>query len=54
MLNIANTKKYKKIEKETIRISSEMGFKHIDTIYLILSSVSGNGEKLEPIFVFEK
>lgn len=54
MLNIANTKKYKTIEKETIRISSEMGFKHIDTIYLILSSVSGNGEKLEPIFIFEK
>lgn len=54
MLNIANTKKYKTIEKETIRISSEIGFKHIDTIYLILSSVSGNGEKLEPIFIFEK
>jgi len=54
MLNIANTKKYKTIEKETIRISSEMGFKHIDTIYLILSSVSGKGEKLEPIFIFEK
>jgi len=54
MINIANTKKYKTIEKETIRISSEIGFKHIDTIYLILSSVSGNGEKLEPIFLFEK
>jgi len=54
MLNIANTKKYKTIEEETIRISSEMGFKHTDTLYLILSSVSGNGEKLEPIFVFEK
>jgi hypothetical protein len=54
MLNIANTKKYKTIENETIRISSEIGFKHVDTVYLILSSVSGNGEKLEPIFVFEK
>jgi DNA modification methylase len=54
MLNIANTKKYKTIEEETIRISCEMGFKHTDTLYLILSSVSGNGEKLEPIFVFEK
>jgi hypothetical protein len=54
MLNIANTKKYKTIEDETIRISSELGFKYIDTIYLILSSVSGKGEKLEPIFIFEK
>jgi len=54
MLNIANTKKYKTIEDETISISSELGFKHIDTIYLILSSVSGKGEKLEPIFIFEK
>jgi len=54
MLNIANTKKYKTIENETMRISSEIGFKHVDTIYLILSSVSGNGEKLEPIFIFEK
>ena len=54
MLNIANTTKYKTIEDETIRISTECGFKHVDTIYLILSSVSGKGEKLEPIFIFEK
>ena len=54
MLNIANTTKYKTIEDETIRISTECGFNHVDTIYLILSSVSGKGEKLEPIFIFEK
>jgi len=54
LLNIANTPKYKTIESETIRVSTEVGFKHIDTIYLILSSVSGKGEKLEPIFVFQK
>jgi 16S rRNA G966 N2-methylase RsmD len=54
LLNIANTPKYKTIESETIRVATEVGFKHIDTIYLILSSVSGKGEKLEPIFVFQK
>lgn len=54
MLNIANTTKYKNIESETIRISKECGFEHIDTIYLVLSSVSGNGEKLEPILIFQK
>ena len=54
LLNIANTGKYKDIEWETIRISKERGFTHITTLYLILSSVSGKGAKLEPIFVFEK
>ena len=54
LINIANTTKYKNIETETINISEQIGFKHIDTLYLILSSVSGNGQKLEPIFVFEK
>lgn len=54
MINIANTTKYKNIEKETIRVSTENGFIHEDTIYLILSSVSGKGIKLEPIFIFLK
>jgi len=54
LINIANTTKYKNIESETINVSEQIGFKHIDTLYLILSSVSGNGKKLEPIFVFEK
>ena len=54
MINIANTPKYKNIEDETIRVSVENGFTHEDTIYLILSSVSGKGIKLEPIFVFRK
>lgn len=52
ILNIANTPKHKTIESETIRIAEENGFKHVDTLYLILSSVSGKGEKLEPIFIF--
>ena len=54
LLNIANTPKYKTIEDETIRISNEIGFTYKETIYLILSSVAGKGEKLEPIFIFEK
>lgn len=54
ILNIANTTKYKTIQSDTIKLSKEVGFNHIDTIYLILSSVSGKGEKLEPIFIFEK
>ena len=54
LINIANTPKYKNIEDETIRVSVENGFTHEDTIYLILSSVSGKGIKLEPIFVFRK
>ena len=54
ILNIANTPKHKTIEAETIRISQENGFILEDTLYLILSSVSGKGQKLEPIFVFKK
>ena len=54
ILNIANTPKHKTIEDETVRISKENGFEHVDTLYLILSSVSGKGQKLEPIFVFKK
>ena len=54
LLNIANTTKYKIIEDETVRLSKEMGFEQMDTIYLILSSVAGKGQKLEPIFVFRK
>lgn len=54
ILNIANTPKHKTIEDETIRISKENGFILEETLHLILSSVSGKGQKLEPIFVFKK
>lgn len=54
ILNIANTPKHKTIESETIRISEENGLHLVDTIYLILSSVSGKGQKLEPVFIFKK
>jgi hypothetical protein len=42
LMNIANTPKYKVIETETIRLSKEVGFDHIDTLYLVLSSVAGS------------
>jgi len=54
ILNIANTPKHKTIESETVRISQENGFALEEIIYLILSSVAGKGQKLEPIFVFRK
>jgi len=54
LINIANTPKYKFIEKETVRISKELGFVQEDTVQLTLSSVMGAGYKYEPIFVFRK
>ncbi len=54
ILNIADTPKHKNIESETIRISQENGFILKETLYLILSSVSGKGQKLEPVMVFQK
>ena len=54
LMNIANTPKYKFIEKETVRISRELGFIQEDTLQLTLSSVMGAGYKYEPIFVFRK
>jgi len=54
LINIADTPKHRDIEENTIRIAKELGFEHTDTLYLILSSVSGKGQKLEPIFVIKK
>jgi hypothetical protein len=54
LINIANTPTNKWIEGGTISLANELGFTHIDTIYLVLSSIAGNGQKLEPIFVFKK
>ena len=54
LINIANTPKYKFIEKETVQISKELGFKQEETLQLTLSSVMGAGYKYEPIFVFKK
>ena len=54
IINIANTTKYKFLEKETMSISIDVGFKHITTHRMILSSISGNGVKYEPVFIFQK
>ena len=45
---------YKFIEKETIQISKDLGFKQEETLRLTLSSIMGAGYKYEPIFVFKK
>jgi len=54
ILNIANTRQHANIETRTVEISEETGFELVDTLYLVLSSVAGKGEKLEPVFVFRK
>ena len=43
------------LESKTIELAKNAGFKHIDTLFMELSSVAKNkGRKLEPIFVFKK
>lgn len=54
LINIADTPTNKWIEVGTVDIAKQLGFGHIDTLYLVLSSIAGNGQKLEPIFVFKK
>ena len=54
LLNVANTKNAPTLERESINIAKDCGFKHADTLYLMLSSIAGEGYKTEPIFVFEK
>lgn len=55
IINIANTPRYDILEQKTIEIALSAGFKHVDTLFMELSSVSKNkGRKTEPIFVFQK
>lgn len=54
IINIANVSSFKDLEQETIRKAQEIGFVLEDTKYMVLSSVSGNGKKFEPIFIFKK
>lgn len=54
IINIANTSKHKTIVENTIKVAEQIGFDHVDTLQLTLSSVMGKGMKLEPIFVFKK
>ena len=54
VLNIAKTNNAKNIEKDLIKISKKIGFKFIKILKLCLSSISGNGVKYEPIYIFKK
>jgi hypothetical protein len=54
IINISNVKTCDILEQQTIDLSLQEGFEHIDTYYLILSSISGKGVKREPIFIFQK
>ena len=55
IINIANTPKYDIIEAENKKIATNIGFKHIDTLFMELSSVAKNkGRKFEPIFIYKK
>ena len=52
-MNVADTKRIKNFEEETVRIAKQIHYKHIDTWYLQLSSQEG-AVKVEPIFIFQK
>ncbi len=52
-MNVADTKRIKNFESETVRLGLETGFKHIDTWNLQLSSQQG-APKYEPVFIFQK
>jgi hypothetical protein len=54
IINIANTSKHKTLEQDTVRVAEEEGFYLVDTYRLILSSISGKGNKYEPVFIFKK
>ena len=52
-LNVANTRRIKNFEEETVRIAKQIANKHIYTWKLQLSSQTGS-PKFEPIFIFQK
>ena len=52
-MNVADTKRIKNFEDETLRLGKEINFNHIDTWQLQLSSQTGT-PKHEPIFIFKK
>ena len=54
IINIANVKTSNILEESTLKLAKEQGFKYINTLYLILSSISGKGIKKEPVFIFQK
>ena len=52
-MNVANTRRIKNFEDETVKLAKMIHFKHIDTWKLQLSSQTGS-PKYEPIFIFQK
>ena len=52
IINIANVKTFKDLEKQTLRVCKEEGFILKETLKLRLSSMNG-GFKYEPVFVFK-
>lgn len=54
ILNIANVKTANRLEDASLLLADMVGLKHMDTIRLALSSISGKGVKYEPMFVFKK
>lgn len=54
IINISNTPKLKWLEKETLNLARDLGFVLVNVLKMELSSISGNGFKYEPIFIFKK
>lgn len=54
IFNIANVKTAPTLEQDSIKIAKDIGFEHVNTLKLVLSSISGKGTKFEPVFIFKK
>ena len=54
IINIANVKSHQTLESDTIKICLEEGLAHVETLGLLLSSITKGGYKSEPVFVFRK
>lgn len=55
VINIADTPRYKGLEQSAVRYAKDVGFKHVDTLFMEMSTTSqSKGRKTEPIFVFRK
>ena len=53
-INVANVKSHLNLEETTKELCEMAGFRHIETLKLLLSSISKGGYKSEPVFVFKK
>ena len=52
-MNVADIKSHKTFEKDTVELAKSVGYEHIDTFRLQLSSQE-SGAKYEPVFIFKK